>query len=134
MKHITVTAAILINNNEILCMQRGENKYPYISYKFEFPGGKVETGESFEQALARELLEEMDISINIQPSQYYMTINHQYPDFSIEMHCYLCPVNDRTFIRREHISHIWLKPESLSSLDWAPADVPIAEKIMAELG
>jgi len=134
MKQIIVTAAILTNNNEILCMQRGENKYSYLSYKFEFPGGKVEEGESNEQALSRELYEEMDICLDIHPSQFFMTINHHYPDFSIEMHSYLCPIDNRSFIRKEHISHVWLRREELKSIDWAPADIPIVDKLMVELG
>lgn len=132
MKHFTVTAAILINNNEILCMQRGEGKYPYVSRKYEFPGGKVEQGESFGQALSRELQEEMDINLNIESDQFFMTIQHEYPDFSIEMHIFLCPVESREFTRREHINHVWLKPEELMSLDWAPADLPIVKKLMEE--
>ena len=134
MKHLIVTAAILINNNEILCMQRGEHKYPYISHKFEFPGGKVEHGENDEQALSRELREEMDITLDIEPSQFFMTINYQYPDFSIEMHCYLCQVEDRIFTRKEHIAHVWLKPQDLETLDWAAADMPIVKKLMEDLG
>ena len=76
MKNIEVTAAIIINNNEILCMQRDKAKYDYISYKFEFPGGKIENGESKETALMRELAEEMDININITADDYYFTVQH----------------------------------------------------------
>lgn len=134
MKRIIVTAAILMHQNEILCMQRGAGKYPYVSYKFEFPGGKVEAGESFEIALSRELQEEMALSVEIKPEQFFMTVVHQYPDFFIEMHSYICPVDHQKFMLREHISSVWLKPQELLSLDWAPADVPIVKRLMEEMG
>jgi 8-oxo-dGTP diphosphatase len=134
MKHLIVTAAILIENGEILCMQRRESKYSYISYKYEFPGGKVEDGETFEQGLSRELKEEMNIDINIKPEHFFMTIEHEYPDFSITMHSYLCPVSNRSFTRKEHNDHVWLKPQELDTLDWAPADIPIMKKLMEKLG
>ena len=130
MKHLIVTAAILIEGDEILCMQRGAGKYDYISYKYEFPGGKVEPGENFEEGLRRELQEEMEIDIDIKPENFFMTIEHQYPDFAITMHSFLCPVNDRRFTRKEHHHHVWLKPNQLDSLDWAPADIPIMKKLM----
>jgi len=133
MKHLEVTAAILINNGEILCMQRNAGKYDYVSLKFEFPGGKVKAGESFERALSRELQEEMDIILQIEPAQFFMTISHEYPDFSITMHTYLCPVENRIFTRKEHISHVWLKPSELDTLDWAPADYPIVKRLIEEI-
>ena len=117
MKHLTVAAAIPTNGGEILCMQRKASKYEYISYKFEFPGGKVEPGESFEAALSRELMEEMELELAVSPDQFFMTIEHAYPDFSITMHCYLCPVDHRIFTRNDHHFHVWLKPQDLMSLD-----------------
>lgn len=134
MKHFEVTAAILIEDGEILCMQRKPGKFDYISYKFEFPGGKVEPGESLEQALSRELQEEMDINISINPEQFFLSVQHQYPDFSITLHSFICPVNSRSFIRKEHHSHVWLTPEKLDTLEWAPADLPIVKKLMEEMG
>ena len=133
MKNIEVTAAIIINNNEILCMQRDKAKYDYISYKFEFPGGKIENGESKETALMRELAEEMDININITADDFYFTVHHQYPDFSITMHSFICRVENRAFVRKEHISHKWLNPKELMILDWAAADIPIVNKLMEDM-
>jgi 8-oxo-dGTP diphosphatase len=130
MKHLEVTAAILIENGEILCTQRKESKYEYISHKFEFPGGKTEPDESFEQALARELKEELGLDIAIQPDQFYLTIEHEYPDFSITMHCYLCQIDHRMIKLYEHKDLIWLKPEKLMTLDWAAADLPIVKQLM----
>jgi 8-oxo-dGTP diphosphatase len=133
MKHNMVTAAIIINNNEILCMQRNESKYDYISYKYEFPGGKIEKGESNVQALMRELVEEMDLHINISSDDLFLTIEHEYPDFSITMYSYICHVADRKFKRREHYSHVWLKANKLDTLDWAAADLPIVRKLMEDI-
>lgn len=130
MKHLTVTAAILIEKNEILCMQRGPGKYPYISYKYEFPGGKLEPGESHEECLRRELQEEMDIHVDVKPEHFFMTVDYTYDDFSITMHSYLCPVQSRHFVRKEHVDHKWMPAKELHTLDWAPADIPIMKKLM----
>lgn len=111
-------------------MQRGPGKFEYTSYKYEFPGGKVEAGESYEEALSRELQEEMDLQINVTEDNFFMTVNHEYPDFSIDMHSYMLPVEDREFVMREHKHHVWLGIEELDSLDWAEADIPIMKKLM----
>jgi len=129
MKQLTVTAAILINNNQILCMQRDKAKYDYISYKFEFPGGKLEEGETNEKCLSRELAEEMGIEIEIKDTNYFMTIEHNYPDFSIKMHSYIIVVPSRNFIMKEHIDAKWLNANELESLDWAEADKPIVKEL-----
>jgi len=131
-KHIVVTAAILLNDGEILCMQRNQSNYPYVSYKYEFPGGKVEPGESLESGLMRELQEEMDISVNIKVDDFFMTVEHQYPDFFITMHSFLIHADSRIFTRKEHVNHVWLQKKDLLTLDWAPADVPIVHKLMCD--
>lgn len=133
MKKYIVTAAILTNKNQILCMQRNKSKFDYITYKYEFPGGKVEKDESLETGLARELREEMDILVEVKPSHFYMTVEHQYPDFKITMHSYLIPIEKRDFLMKEHINAKWLNPKSLLELDWAAADEPIVESLMREL-
>ena len=79
MKTIEVVAAIIIYDNKILCVQRGESKLNYISKKYEFPGGKIELGETKEEAIKREILEELNLEIEVRDE--YMTVNHQYPDF-----------------------------------------------------
>ncbi|TYQ14580.1 UNVERIFIED_CONTAM: 8-oxo-dGTP diphosphatase [Acetivibrio alkalicellulosi] len=130
MKHYEVTAAILVNNHEILCMQRGISKYDYISYKFEFPGGKVEKGETREESLKRELVEELGLFVEVKPENHFVTVEHTYPDFMITMHSYICYTPNRKINRKEHISEIWLKTSNLSSLDWAEADIPIVNRLM----
>lgn len=132
MKHLEVVAAIIINNDEILCMQRNVGKFDYVSLKFEFPGGKIEEGETKPEALMRELREEMDFVVSIDESNYFMSVNHEYPDFTISMHSYICKVEDRKFKMKEHKSFVWSKVEDLSKLDWAPADWPIVKKLMEE--
>lgn len=132
MKHYTVTAAILSNENQILCMQRNKGKFDYISYKYEFPGGKVEEGETFEAGLSRELTEEMGVDVAIYPNNFYMTVEHEYPDFKITMHSYLIEVRNREFVMKEHLDAKWLDANELKTLDWAEADKPIVEALMRD--
>lgn len=133
MKHLTVTAAILIHNGEILCMQRRESERDYISLKYEFPGGKAEAGETMEDALSRELKEELNLDLKVQPNHYYMTVDHVYPDFSITMHCYKCETTNRTIECNDHHHYVWLTSSQLDTLDWAPADWPVVKRLMAEV-
>ncbi len=130
MNQIEVVAAIFINKGKILCMQRGKGKYEYISFKYEFPGGKIDSGEEQRQALTREIKEEMDLEILPERFEFFMTINHQYPDFEIIMHSFLVKVDSPDFNRTEHISHSWVLPKDLKSLDWVQADLPIVEAII----
>ena len=103
MKRYEVVAAVIEYENKILCMQRGEAKYDYTSYKFEFPGGKVEAGEENHIALSRELREEMDLDVVIGEDDYLLTVDHTYPDFVITMHAYLCKVTTPNFVMKEHV-------------------------------
>jgi ADP-ribose pyrophosphatase len=128
MKHINVVAAIIEYNNKILCMQRNRAKYDYISYKYEFPGGKIEPNESLENAILRELKEEMDYSVTI--TKPFKTITHSYPDFSITMHTFLCKASSPNFNMKEHIAFKWLEPQNMLELDWAQADYPIVKELI----
>lgn len=111
-------------------MQRGPSKYDYVSRKYEFPGGKVETGETKEQAIIREIKEELHIDIiNL---QFYLTVEHVYPDFAIIMHSFLCTTDSKNITLTEHIDAKWLKNSELEFLDWAEADVPIVQKLTIE--
>ncbi len=129
MKNYIVTAAIIMNKNQILCMQRGQAKYDYIANKFEFPGGKVDDGETYEEGLARELIEEMDLEVDIKPEDYFMTVKHQYPDFNITLRSYICHVDSRDFSMKEHKSFKWLDIKDLKTVEWPAADIPIVEKL-----
>ena len=133
MKHLEVVGAVIEYDGKILCMQRGIGKYPYVSMKYEFPGGKVEPGETHPQALMRELREEMNFVVDISEKDYLTTVNHCYPDFEITMYCYLCHPDSPEFTRKEHINHVWALPGEMMQLDWAPADIPVAELVSNKL-
>ncbi|MBK8872414.1 MAG: (deoxy)nucleoside triphosphate pyrophosphohydrolase [Bacteroidetes bacterium] len=127
-KHYEVVAAIIINNGRILCVQRGPSKYDYISKKYEFPGGKMEAGETKEETIRREIFEELKMVIEVQ--EEFFTVTHHYPDFSITMHSFICNCENLNVTLTEHIDYKWLLKDELSNLDWAAADLPIVEKLI----
>ncbi|MGR5186956.1 (deoxy)nucleoside triphosphate pyrophosphohydrolase [Photobacterium damselae] len=126
-KQIEVVAAVLINGGQFLAVQRGESKLSYVSKKWEFPGGKVEAGETFVAAITRELEEELRIII-AEP-QFLLTVEHSYPDFDIIMHCFVVDVPTRELELTEHLDSRWLNKDQLWDLDWAAADVPAVEML-----
>ena len=128
MKTIEVVAAIIIYNTKILCVQRGENKLTYISNKYEFPGGKIEPGETKEETIKREILEELNLEIEVVGE--YLTVNHQYPDFFLIMHSFICDCKNPILTLSEHMDFKWLSKSELGNLDWAAADIPIMKKLM----
>lgn len=121
---INVVAAVIEHEGEILCMQKGLTRFDYTSSHWEFPGGKIEAGETPEEALHRELLEEMDYDVHV--GEHLITVTHHYPDFSITMAAYRCVATDRDFSMREHAAFRWLAPSQSQGLDWCAADLPIA--------
>jgi len=129
-KHYKVVGAIIEHDGKILCMQRPKGKFPSTDLKWEFPGGKIEEGETKPQALMRELREEMDFNIEISEDDYFATVHHIYPEFEITMDTFLCRVTDPRFVRKEHVDHCWLAPKDMPKLDWAAADYPIVEKLV----
>jgi 8-oxo-dGTP diphosphatase len=129
MKKVEVVAAIIYFENKILCVQRPKNKLNYISEKFEFPGGKIEYGETKEEALERELNEELNILTNIK--SLFITVVHQYPDFELTMHSFICEANSKELTLNEHIALEWLSINELEKLDWAAADIPIVNKLIS---
>jgi 8-oxo-dGTP diphosphatase len=128
MKKIEVVAAIIFYKDEILCVQRPKNKLVYISEKFEFPGGKIEQGETKEEALKRELIEELNVVTDIK--SFFTTVVHKYPDFELTMHSYICEVKTKELTLNEHIAQEWLSLDELNKLDWAAADIPIVNKLI----
>jgi 8-oxo-dGTP diphosphatase len=129
MKKVEVVAAIIYHENEILCVQRPESKLDYISKKFEFPGGKIENGETQVEALRREIFEELEIEPLIQ--DLFLTVIHPYPDFELTMHSYICQSTSKNLHLTEHIAAKWLLKEDLLHLDWAAADIPIVKKLIS---
>ncbi|WIG83258.1 (deoxy)nucleoside triphosphate pyrophosphohydrolase [Photobacterium damselae] len=126
-KQIEVVAAVLMNGDQFLAVQRGESKLSYVSKKWEFPGGKVEAGETLVAAITRELEEELRITIA--DPQFLLTVEHSYPDFDITMHCFVVNVPTRELELTEHLDSRWLNKEQLWDLDWAAADVPAVEML-----
>jgi len=129
MKKVEVVAGVIFCADEVLCVQRPQNKLQYISEKFEFPGGKLEVGETKEEALHRELSEELNISIKIK--SFFLTVVHPYPDFELTMHSFICEVDSKELTLNEHIDQKWLKINELNQLDWAAADIPIVDKLVS---
>ncbi len=125
-KVIEVVAAVIVKDNTILATQRG---YGEFKGKWEFPGGKIKDNESREEALIREIKEELNASINI--DKYLTTVEYDYPEFHLTMHTYICTLNnDIEFVYHnsnelEHDNMIWLEKSDLDKLDWLPADISI---------
>lgn len=128
MKTIEVVAAIIRNKNKILCVQRPWNKFEYISYKFEFPGGKIEFDEDEKDALIREILEELSLEITIDSK--LMIVEHDYPDFHLKMHAYLSSCKNIEIVLNEHISYVWLDIKNMQSLEWVEADLQILNQLI----
>ena len=127
MKNIEVVAGIIINNKKVFCCQRG-NKGP-LAFKWEFPGGKIEIGETHIVALKRELKEELNISVQV--GKLLTTIQHQYDTFHLIMHCYYVTIDGGKIDLIEHNDSKWCLVHELSRLDWAEADIPIVELLEA---
>jgi 8-oxo-dGTP diphosphatase len=125
MKKIEVVAAIIQRDGAYLATQRGYGEFEGL---WEFPGGKIESGESRESALKREVQEELGIDITI--NNFLCTTDYDYPLFHLTMHCYLCRVETGEIELREHKSARWLTTELLDSVEWLPADKDVIEKLM----
>ena len=127
MKTIEVVAAIIHHEGKYLATQRGYGDY---KGQWEFPGGKIEPGEAREEALIREIREEL--RMEIVPERWLCTTEHDYPTFHLTMHCYLCRIVEGTPQLTEHLAAQWLSPEELHSVEWLPADVEVTSKLKIE--
>ena len=125
MKHIEVVAAIIRKGGNILATQRG-----YGDFKdwWEFPGGKMETGETPEEALKREIQEELSTEICV--DEFLCTVEYDYPAFHLKMHCYLCSILTEALHLNEHEAAKWLRKDELNSVRWLPADLEVVAKIL----
>ena len=123
--HYEVVCAVITKDDKIFCCQRGPKGE--CAYKWEFPGGKIEQGETKEEALVREIKEELNCNINIE--KFITTINHEYNTFSLTMHVYLCSLKESVPILLEHKSSIWCDKDELNELDFAEADYKFLDKI-----
>jgi 8-oxo-dGTP diphosphatase len=124
-KNIYVVGAVIIKNGKILCAQRGPEKA--LPLKWEFPGGKIEEGESPEEALRREINEEIHCEVEI-GGQIEHTV-YEYEFGIVHLTTFNCKLIGGNPVLTEHVSIKWLKPDELRSLDWAPADIPAIEKL-----
>lgn len=124
MKTIEVAAAIITHSGRIFATQRG---YGEFKDGWEFPGGKMEPGETPQQALVREIQEELDTEIEV--GELVETVEYDYPGFHLTMHCFLCTVRSGALVLKEHEAARWLTREELDDVDWLPADVAVAEKL-----
>ena len=123
-KTINVVAAIIIKDSSLFATQRG-----YGEWKdwWEFPGGKIEQGETLEEALKREIREELSTEINV--DEFLCTVEYDYPAFHLKMHCYLCSLVTETLHLNEHEAAKWLTKDDLDSVKWLPADVMVVQTI-----
>ena len=124
MKTVRVAAAIIQNENQIFATQRG---YGDFKDGWEFPGGKIEPGETPEDALAREIKEELDTEIAIGKLVY--VVEYDYPQFHLTMYCYFCRVISGDLVLKEHEAARWLTKDTLDSVEWLPADVDLIERL-----
>jgi 8-oxo-dGTP diphosphatase len=124
MKTVNVVAAIIIKDKKIFATQRG---YGEFKDGWEFPGGKVEKGETPENAIVREIKEELDTEIKV--NEYFDTVEYDYPNFHLSMKCYICSVLSGKLELLEHEAARWLDSDSLLSVDWLPADLGLVEKL-----
>ena len=126
MKQIEVVAAIIRKGNKIFATQRG-----YGDFKdwWEFPGGKMEAGETPEEALKREIREELSTEISV--DVFLCTVEYDYPKFHLTMHCYLCSLLTEALHLNEHEAAKWLSMNNLDSVEWLPADIIVVKNIIA---
>lgn len=119
-KKIEVVAAIIQDGNRIFATQRG---YGEFKDGWEFPGGKIETNETPQEALVREIKEELDTEIEV--GELLHTVEFDYPKFHLTMHCFMCTIKSGDLVLREHEAAKWLTKESLDSIEWLPADLEV---------
>ena len=124
MRVIEVVAAIIQRDGAYFATQRGYGEFEGM---WEFPGGKIEEGETAEFALKREIQEELGIDITI--DKFLCTTEYDYPSFHLTMHCYICSIEAGEIVLREHKSARWLRSEELGSVEWLPADKDVISRL-----
>ena len=128
MKTVEVVAAIIIKDGQVFATQRGYGEW---QGWWEFPGGKIEPGESPEAALVREIREELNAEIAV--GDLMQTVEWDYPSFHLTMHCYLCTLTSDGLHLNEHADSAWLTKETLATVKWLPADIVLLDAIAEEL-
>ncbi len=130
-KHIEVAAALIFENGKVFATKRGASPYPYVAHKYEFPGGKIEEGEKAEEAVRRELKEELALDVKV--GSMYAKTTYEYPDFIITLTLFECEMLS-AFSLKEHESYAWISPAELAEEEWAPADGDILGAIKRVFG
>jgi 8-oxo-dGTP diphosphatase len=125
MKELRVVAAIIRDGDRVLATQRGYGPW---KDSWEYPGGKIEPGETPEAALIREIEEEL--RVRIAPERFFCTAEYDYPDFHLSMDCFLCRIEAGEPEFPEHEAARWLTRETLLSVDWLPADLAVSEQLL----
>ena len=125
MKTIEVVAAVIIKDGKVFATQRGYGEW---QGWWEFPGGKIEAGESPEAALVREIREELDADIEV--GELLETVEWDYPKFHLTMHCYMCSLISESMHLNEHEAAAWLTRETIRSVKWLPADEGLVGRIV----
>ncbi len=127
MKQIEVVAAIILKGDKIFATQRGYGEW---QDWWEFPGGKMEAGETSEEALVREIREELSAEISV--DEFLCTVEYDYPKFHLTMHCFLCSLIGEALHLNEHEAAKWLTKDELGSVKWLPADMGVTEVIQSK--
>ena len=128
MKVVKVVAAIIAQEGRIFATQRG---YGEFKDGWEFPGGKIEEGETPQQALVREIKEELDTEVEV--GDLLGTVEYDYPTFHLSMQCFLCRIKSGSLNLKEHEAARWLAEDELDSVDWLPADIEVLEWIRRKI-
>ena len=128
MKTLRVVAAVILDNDRIFATARG---YGDLKGGWEFPGGKIEAGETPAEALKREFMEELDVEISV--GELIGTIEYDYPTFHLSMDCFWCEIVSGEIVLKEAEAARWLTKETLDSVEWLPADITLIEKIRVAL-
>lgn len=124
MKTVRVVAAIIIENGKVFATQRG---YGEFKDGWEFPGGKIEPGETPEEAIVREIKEELDTKVEV--IELLDTVEYDYPNFHLSMGCFICKIKSGDLVLKEHEAAKWLTKDTLGSLEWLPADMGLVGEI-----
>ena len=130
-REIEVSAALIFENGKMFATKRGDSPFAYVAHKYEFPGGKIEKGETPENALIREMKEELEMAVEVE--RLFAVSRYEYPDFIITLHLFECR-RKSNFILKEHEDAVWLSPSQIDEDAFAPADGEVLRSIKRVFG